>query len=358
MFALVLYNVPTRPCSRQCVRDCGLNETADSPLRTLPFRLYHPRSERPGTRRGAHYSNTFLELVGSHHTRERQWDAEGERATTPTYATAMQELHDGAPIYKEIEATHASLSLQSHEAVSPSASPKFMRELILKRKPRFVVEVGVFMGFTSIAMAKALDEAHGSSDAGPFVLSIDSWLGDAYMWVIRKRSKCKTCQGSYADILQPRHGKPAFYFNFLRNVASAGAARRVVPLPLATNEAARVVDYLGWRPELVYVDASHDAIDVLQDLEHFYYLLACGGALVGDDYHWTQVRLAVDWFAHHRRLQLRVFEIFGGGTNAERVVPVRLVGGARTFQGESNRGGASGSTINSKWLIEKQCRSS
>ena len=171
------------------------------------------------------------------------------------------------------------------------------------------------------------------------------------MWVIRKRSKCKTCQGSYADILQPRHGKPAFYFNFLRNVASAGAARRVVPLPLATTEAARVVDYLGWRPELVYVDASHDAIDVLQDLEHFYYLLACGGALVGDDYHWTQVRLAVDWFAHHRRLQLRVFEIFGGGTNAERVVPVRLVGGARTFQGESNRGGASGSTINSKWLI-------
>ena len=77
------------------------------------------------------------------------WKPQGERATTPTYAMAMQELHDGAPIYKEIEATHASLSLQSHEAVSPSASPKFMRELILKRKPRFVVEVGVFMGFTS-----------------------------------------------------------------------------------------------------------------------------------------------------------------------------------------------------------------
>jgi len=346
-------DVAARPCSRQCVRDCGLNETAGNPILSLPFRLYHSRSERPGTRQNAHYSNTYLELVHTRHTRERQWERpDGSATTPPTHAIALQELHEGSDIYEGLEATGAALKLEAQPAVSPSAALKFMRNLIRARKPRFVVEVGVFMGYTSIAMAKALDEVH-AKDAGPFVLSIDSWLGDAYMWVIRKKSRCGACKGSYADILQSRHGKPAFYYNFLSNVVEAKVRHRIVPLPLATNEAARVIDYLGWRPELVYIDASHDSIDVLHDLEHFYYLLACGGVLVGDDYHWPAVRLAVDWFANGRRLRLRISEIFGGGTSSERAVPVAR-GGA--FQGEINKGpGASGRTINSKWLVEKEC---
>ena len=67
---------------------------------------------------------------------------------------------------------------------------------------------------------------------------------------------------------------------------------------------------------------TDDSIDVLQDLEHFYYLLACGGVLVGDDYHWPAVKLAVDWFANRRRLRLRLSEIFEGGTPKERAVPL------------------------------------
>ena len=70
-----------------------------------------------------------------------------------------------------------------------------------------------------------------------------------------------------------------------------------VPLPMSSSEAARILWAAGMRPDMVYVDASHDALDVLQDLEHFWFLLRCGGILYGDDYHWPQVRLAVDTFA-------------------------------------------------------------
>ena len=129
------------------------------------------------------------------------------------------------------------------------------------------------------------------------------------------------------------------------------------------NEAARVLDYLGWRPDLVYIDASHDALDVIQDLEHFYRLLRCGGMLVGDDYHWKQVAIAVDWFARRRNLHLSVYEIFGGNQkgprSSERAVRVRS-GPAPSewalgpmFVGEQNS--ETSRAVSSKWTIEKRC---
>ena len=105
----------------------------------------------------------------------------------------MKQLHGGHNVWVDLDRNRASFNLPEPEAVSPSAAPKFMRELIAKRKPRFIIEVGVFLGFTSITMAQALEELYGSSDAEPFVLSIDTWLGDAYMWALRDKNRCGQC---------------------------------------------------------------------------------------------------------------------------------------------------------------------
>ena len=48
---------------------------------------------------------------------------------------------------------------------------------------------------------------------------------------------------------------------------------------MSSSEAARAM--LQWQmfPDLIYIDASHDAVDVIQDLEHFWFLLSCGGLI-------------------------------------------------------------------------------
>merc|ERR1712039_223968 len=81
------------------------------------------------------------------------------------------------------------------------------------------------------------------------------------------------------------------------NVMHRKVENTVIPFPSSSSEAARVMHMNGWRPDLIYIDASHDAVDVIQDLEHFWLLLNCGGTMFGDDYHWNQVEMAVNAFA-------------------------------------------------------------
>ena len=358
LLASLVVEVLAAGCTNECRRRCNVagDVRADnmSTIPYIPLRMYHPRLER--TRRRTHYLNTHIALSDV-------FDPSPQFNSKPTYADAMMKLHGTHDIYGGLGATREKLNLPTPEAVSPSAAPMFLRELIQKRKPRFVIEVGVFLGFTTISMAKALDELYGVGAAdGSFVLSIDTWLGDAYMWALKDQVKCVSCTRTYADTLQRIHGKPAFFYQFLQNVLDAKVERRVVPFPLATNEAARVLDYLGWQPDLVYIDASHDALDVIQDLEHFYHLCLCGGVLVGDDYHWDQVAMAINWFARRRGLQLKVYEIFGfqAGGSGERSVlrhsgPAPHGQGAAAvppFEGEQKRSGG-GKIINSKWMIEK-----
>lgn len=68
---------------------------------------------------------------------------------------------------------------------------------------------------------------------------------------------------------------------------------------------------LQWQmfPDLIYIDASHDAVDVIQDLEHFWFLLSCGGLMTGDDYTWPQVKAAVQAFACQHELDIKLTEV-------------------------------------------------
>mmetsp|Transcript_175102 Transcript_175102/g.556136 ORF Transcript_175102/g.556136 Transcript_175102/m.556136 type:complete len:273 (-) Transcript_175102:345-1163(-) len=170
-----------------------------------------------------------------------------------------------------------------------------------------VLEVGTFLGKTTmqIAQAMALSEKLRSG----FVVSLDMWLGDSHMWSDKRHRRCIECDHDYFDTLMTRQGMPMFYFQYLFNVMHSGVQRHVVPFPMATNGAARVLHFHDWHPDMVYIDASHHALDVLQDLEHFWFLLKCGGTMFGDDWHWDGVRSAVLAFACRRNLSIAVVEL-------------------------------------------------
>ena len=78
-------------------------------------------------------------------------------------------------------------------------------------------------------------------------------------------------------------------------------AEYVVPLPMDSVNALRVLTHYGIRPDVIHIDAGHDLASVTSDLKAWWPILAPGGVLIGDDYSadrsiWPEVGLAFDTF--------------------------------------------------------------
>ena len=116
-----------------------------------------------------------------------------------------------------------------------------------------IVEVGSWKGASAIHMAQTA----GSLGLRPTVICIDTWLGTFEV----------VCLVSYSQQSAPRNGWPLVYYQFLANVVRTGYGEQIVPLPQTSQIGLRLIRNSGIKPELIYVDASHDYIDVKQDLE-------------------------------------------------------------------------------------------
>jgi predicted O-methyltransferase YrrM len=158
---------------------------------------------------------------------------------------------------------------------------------VREARPRLVVEIGVWKGASAITLARALGEAGGDGA----VLAVDTWLGSAEHWI----------KPNIFPDLKHVHGYPHLYYTFLSNVVAAGVADRIVPLPIDSAGAHGVLTHHGLRPDVIHVDAGHDAASVRADLTRWWERLAPGGWLIADDYDpegkvWPAVRDAVDAF--------------------------------------------------------------
>lgn len=156
-----------------------------------------------------------------------------------------------------------------------------------------IIEVGTFWGNTSVAMAKAI--------IGGTIICVDQWLGDVEMW-------------SNPDWVKQLRGKePSYYQEFVANVFANDCQEKIVPLRLPSVQAARVLKHRNITCDAVYIDGSHDYLDVLLDLYAYWSLLRSQGILFGDDYHLPDVKRAVDEFSSGHRIIVDVFE---GNTRA------------------------------------------
>ncbi|MGE3517648.1 MAG: class I SAM-dependent methyltransferase, partial [Vicinamibacterales bacterium] len=174
--------------------------------------------------------------------------------------------------------------------------PDLFEALIVELKPGLVVEVGSWKGRSAIMLAGLL-ERHSPDGA---LVCVDTWLGGlehlppelSERWSIRKYRQ---------------HGYSRLYHQFLSNIVRAGVADRVVPFPNTSSIAAQWMSRQGVRPDLVFIDGSHEYADVLNDLERYYALLLDGGVLFGDDYGSFQgVARAVVAFADSRDLEVEI----------------------------------------------------
>ena len=136
----------------------------------------------------------------------------------------------------------------------------------LTDETRLVVEIGSWLGKSgSFILEKAPNAV---------VVCIDTWLGNMHQYLEEGTRRQLT----------------TLYEQFLANLWAH--RERVVPLRETSFVGLQIIKHLGVKPDVVFVDGSHDTDDVRRDV-----LMAheCNheAVIVGDDWQWAEVRLGV-----------------------------------------------------------------
>ena len=166
----------------------------------------------------------------------------------------------------------------------------WLGDAIAEIKPQIVVEIGVWKGASVATMAMKMRDL----GLNGVVIAVDTWLGSVEHWWE---------EGLARDL-------PFLYPQFLCNIANFGLTDYVVPLPLDSLNAARLLRRHGIAPQMIHLDAGHDYNSVFADLTEWWSVLEPGGLYLGDDYYLTgefpAVKIATDQFfeiAHVQELQ-------------------------------------------------------
>ncbi len=159
---------------------------------------------------------------------------------------------------------------------------KPMKRLLKEREIHTVVEVGSWLGKSTRHIARNLPK-DGK------VYAVDHWLGSP------EHQPGKDCY---------REGLSRLYRQFLSNVIHAKLTHKIIPIRLPSLEAEKALKDL--KPDLIYIDASHEFEPVYQDLSVWYPHVKGHGVLCGDDWPWPGVQKAVEQFAAENGLKVEL----------------------------------------------------
>ena len=161
-----------------------------------------------------------------------------------------------------------------HEAWDNKRQTFFFDKGIQLVRPQLYVEMGSWFGRSARYVSDLMFNA-GIED--PCVLCVDTWLGSVEHWRGRARARLGTDRN---------HGYPNFYFQFLANTLNAGPFYRdsILPFPTTSANAARHLHQQGFESSFIFIDGSHEYLDVYVDLILCEKLLPDdGGIIVMDD---------------------------------------------------------------------------
>ena len=103
-------------------------------------------------------------------------------------------------------------------------------------RPRCIVELGVYRGRTTLALADALDRHELPPTS--FVLSVDTWLLDLrFVWRQDGKGGANMRRVNYFRNAPQLAGGSQMYIEFLFNVIEARQSHRVLPLQSSTLSA-------------------------------------------------------------------------------------------------------------------------
>jgi predicted O-methyltransferase YrrM len=155
-------------------------------------------------------------------------------------------------------------------------------------------------------------------------LELGCYEGRASVWLLQNVLTDPRARLTVVDTFEgsAESGTPAvegLLERFMRNIGRAGGGSKVRALRTSTvvGLAQLIVEAAGTPSfDLIYVDASHRADDVLGDAVLSFHLLKPGGVLILDDYRWDwfpseldRPKIAIDAFMQIFERSLEVLEI-------------------------------------------------
>lgn len=154
-------------------------------------------------------------------------------------------------------------------------------ELLKKIKPKVIVEVGTWKGLSAINMANNAKRLGLNCK----IYCVDTWLGALEFWDWLKDTPERN--------LMLKNGYPQIYYQFLSNVIHCGHQDIIIPVPLPSSIAVKLLRSMNIRADLIYIDGSHEEEDVYRDICDYQKILSAEGIIFGDDYDWHQVKNAI-----------------------------------------------------------------
>jgi len=193
---------------------------------------------------------------------------------------------------------YTDLELLPEDLQGWNGTSNLFNDLILKIKPRIIVEVGTWKGLSAINMAKVVRD----NKLDCKIFCIDTWLGSIEFITTMKDTPERN--------LLYKNGYPQVYYQFLSNVIHNECEDIIIPIPNTSLNGAKFLKFNKISPDLVYLDASHEGEDVYHDLTHYFTLLKSGGTIFGDDFsdNWPGLKNSVLKFAKENQLKLDIFE--------------------------------------------------
>lgn len=204
-----------------------------------------------------------------------------------TYPSLLQRLHDGDP-YDGFPLDSWSEDLQGWGSEHP-----VFTQAIRALRPRLIVEVGTWKGRSAVHMADVIT-AIGLDTT---IVCVDTWLGSPEHFLRKDGLEGRAS-------LHMKHGYPQLYYQFLANVLHHGHQDIIVPLPQTSDNGAIILRRLKLQADIIYIDAAHEHLPVLQDLRNYWSLVRQGGVLIGDDFKYPDVGRAAGDFAREEGLEL------------------------------------------------------
>jgi hypothetical protein len=176
--------------------------------------------------------------------------------------------------------------------------------------PRSMLEIGSFWGDTAILAAQTFDVP---------VLCVDTWLGGLGVWkaappkgflyqdVFRKELR----RFPYLQKHHPVEIPPAttFFRQFASNVVTHKQQSLITPLRLPSPSALRLIQASGLQFDVIYIDGSHDFIDVYIDITLAQAVSTKEGIIFGDDFQLPDVRDAVISFCEDAGLKFTTYSL-------------------------------------------------
>lgn len=212
--------------------------------------------------------------------------------------TIREKLFRGQSIYENFPYDPTKVDLQGW-----GGTHGIFAHCINKIKPKLIIEVGTWKGRSAITMAKCL-RRYGLAGE---ILCVDTWLGNPQHWLAPKELKHSADTQFWYESLRIENGYPNLYKTFLNNVISQNLQEYITPLPLPSESAFFVLDSLGVKADMIYIDAGHEYESVERDIRLYWQLLNDGGVMLFDDYnsyYWKGVTKAVNEFAAKNNLHV------------------------------------------------------